>query len=80
MLTAFYHPGYAAPLGDHVMPIAKFGLVAEEVKQIRGVQLAEPEPVTYGELQRVHTSEYIDAVRTGEPRDVGGIAEVSVVA
>ncbi len=70
MLTAFYHPGYAAPLGDHVMPMAKFGLVAEEVKRFSGVKLAEPEPVTRGELERVHTSEYIDAIRTGEPRDL----------
>lgn len=68
MLTAYYHPGYAAPLGDHIMPIAKFGLVAEEVGHFPGVNLARPEPVTVADLARVHTREYIGAIRTGEPR------------
>ena len=68
MLTAFYHPGFAAPLGEHIMPIAKFGLVAEEVRVVEGVQLEEPDPVSIADLERVHTADYIDAVRTGEPR------------
>src|SRR5436190_888042 len=29
MITAFYHPDFAAPIGDHIMPIRKFGLVAD---------------------------------------------------
>src|SRR5688500_13762105 len=68
MLTAFYHPGYAAPLGDHIMPIAKFGFVADGVRGMDGVQLAEPEPVSREDLARVHTPAYIEAIRTGEPR------------
>lgn len=68
MLTAFYHPGYAAPLGEHIMPIAKFGLVAEGVREMPWARLAEPSPLTMEDLARVHTREYIDAVRTGEPR------------
>ncbi|HEU0008714.1 MAG TPA: histone deacetylase [Verrucomicrobiae bacterium] len=68
MITAFYHPGFAAPIGDHIMPMGKFALVADGLKSLPGVQLAEPAPATEEELRRVHTSEYINAVRTGMPR------------
>jgi acetoin utilization deacetylase AcuC-like enzyme len=68
MITTFYHPGFAAPIGDHIMPMSKFALVADGLKSIRGVRLAEPAPVTDEELRLVHTPEYITAVRTGAPR------------
>ncbi len=68
MITAFYHPGFAAPIGDHVMPMRKFALVAEGLKDRDEVLLAEPEPATEEDLRRVHTPEYVDAVRTGSPR------------
>jgi acetoin utilization deacetylase AcuC-like enzyme len=68
MLTAYYHPGYAAPIGKHVMPIRKFGMVAEAVRAEGLATLAEPAPVTEADLLRVHTRAYVDAVRTGQPR------------
>src|SRR5688572_29956345 len=68
MLTAFYHPGYAAPLGKHIMPIAKFGLLAEALREMPAVSLREPAPVTEVDLARVHTQEYIAAIKSGEPR------------
>ena len=68
MVTAYYHPGYAAPIGKHVMPIRKFGLVADAVRAERLATLAEPAAVTEADLLRVHTPEYVEAVRTGEPR------------
>jgi acetoin utilization deacetylase AcuC-like enzyme len=68
MITAFYHPGFAAPIGDHIMPMRKFELVAAEVKSIPGVRVIEPNPVTEEELGLVHTPEYIHAIRTGTPR------------
>jgi acetoin utilization deacetylase AcuC-like enzyme len=68
MLTAFYHPGFAAPIGDHMMPMGKFALVAEAVRSMPGVRLAEPAPVTEADLLRVHTADYIAAIRSGEPR------------
>ena len=67
-ITAYYHPGYAAPIGDHVMPITKFSLVADGLRDDPRVRLEEPAPLTETDLLRVHTREYIDAVRTGEPR------------
>ena len=68
MITAFYHPGYAVPIGDHPMPIRKFGLVADGLRAATDVLLAEPAPVTEADLRRVHTPEYIEAIKTGEPR------------
>ena len=68
MLTTFYHPGYAAPLGQHIMPMRKFGLVAEGLRAAKEVRLVEPAPVTEEDLRRVHSAEYIAAIRTGEPR------------
>ncbi|MEO6788713.1 MAG: histone deacetylase, partial [Chthoniobacteraceae bacterium] len=68
MLTAFHHPAYAAPLGDHIMPMQKFALVADAVRGMPDVRLAEPEPVSDADLLRVHTQEYVSTIRTGEPR------------
>jgi acetoin utilization deacetylase AcuC-like enzyme len=50
------------------MPIRKFGLVADKLKNISQIQLLEPEPVNEDVLLRVHDGGYIQAVRTGEPR------------
>jgi acetoin utilization deacetylase AcuC-like enzyme len=69
MLTAYYHPGYAAPIGEgHVMPITKFSLVADGLRERAGVRLDEPAPLDEADLLRVHTRAYVDAVRSGEPR------------
>jgi acetoin utilization deacetylase AcuC-like enzyme len=68
MIAAYYHPGFAVPIGDHIMPMRKFALVAEGLKSIAGVRIAEPAAATEEVLAHVHTREYIDAVRTGTPR------------
>lgn len=68
MIRTFYHPGYAAPIGDHIMPIRKFGMVAEKLQDLAGVRLEEPDPVTEEDLLRVHTAKYVNAVKSGEPR------------
>ena len=68
MITAYYHPGYAAPIGTHIMPIGKFALLAEALRTEPRVELAEPEPLAEADLLRVHTAEYVAAVRSGEPR------------
>src|SRR5438552_10863554 len=68
MITAFYHPAFAVPIGNHIMPMRKFALVAEGLTARADVLLERPEPATESDLRRVHTSEYINAVRTGTPR------------
>ncbi len=67
-LTVFYHPNYAAPIGQHIMPIRKFALVADELRAWSDLAFVEPESVSAVDLLRVHTSEYVEAIRTGEPR------------
>lgn len=68
MLTVFYHPGYAAPIGTHIMPIRKFGLVAGALGGAGDIRLVEPEPVGEADLLRVHTAGYVKAIKTGQPR------------
>jgi acetoin utilization deacetylase AcuC-like enzyme len=69
----FYDTGFAAPIGEHIMPMRKFALVAGEVRAwLPQVIMDKPEPLTREDLLRVHTAEYVDAVKTGAPR---GLAE-----
>ncbi len=67
-ITVYYDAGYAAPIGRHVMPIDKFERVADELRGERGIRLESPQALTEAQLLRVHTREYVEAVRTGEPR------------
>jgi acetoin utilization deacetylase AcuC-like enzyme len=67
-ITVYYDPGYAAPIGKHVMPIDKFARVAEELRGERGIRLESPTPLHEEQLERVHTRSYVEAVRSGEPR------------
>ncbi len=68
MITAFHHPDFAAPIGDHVMPMRKFQLVADGLAGRPSVRVQAPEPIARDALLRVHTQAYVDAVRGGEPR------------
>jgi len=68
VITAYHHAGFAAPLGDHVMPMRKFQLVADALAGRAGVKVVAPPPIAPADLLRVHTSAYVEAVRTGEPR------------
>lgn len=71
MIPVFHHPGYAAPLGEgHVMPMRKFALVAEALRGNDRADLRAPEPVAEADLRRVHREEYLEAVRTGQPREL----------
>jgi acetoin utilization deacetylase AcuC-like enzyme len=67
-LRLFHDPGFEAPIGEHIMPIRKFRLVADALRGDAAFEIAAPEPVEIADLARVHTSDYIEAVRTGEPR------------
>jgi len=68
-MTLFHDFGFAAPLGDHIMPISKFALVADEIRrELPSIIIRSPKPVTEADLQNVHTAGYIEAVRSGRPR------------
>jgi acetoin utilization deacetylase AcuC-like enzyme len=68
VIAAFHHPGFAAPIGKHVMPMRKFQMVADGLAGRAGVEVLAPAPVSAEELGLVHTPAYVSAVRTGEPR------------
>lgn len=68
VITAYHDPGFAAPIGDHVMPMRKFQLIADALAGRAGVKVEAPEPAQPEDLLRVHTPAYVEAVRSGEPR------------
>lgn len=69
-MKLYHHPGFQAPLGEHIMPIRKFHLVAEALSGTPGIEILEPAPVTESDLLRVHTPEYVEAIRSGTPREL----------
>lgn len=70
-IRVFHSPSYEADIGEHIMPIRKFGLVRAAIEASGlPVRLLAPEPVSDADLLRVHTREYLEAIRTGEPREL----------
>jgi len=69
-LRLYHHPGFAAPIGPHIMPMRKFALVAAELRNDPRIEIVPPPPVSRQELLRVHSADYISAVETGQPRDL----------
>ncbi len=67
MIRVYHSPRYEADIGEHIMPIRKFGLVRAAMERLP-VTIHEPEPVSDTDLLRVHTTEYLQAIATGEPR------------
>jgi acetoin utilization deacetylase AcuC-like enzyme len=68
-MKLFHDSGFAAPLGEHIMPISKFALVADAIRDdFPEILIESPAPITESDLLRVHSAEYVSAVRTGEPR------------
>src|SRR2546429_7925319 len=63
MITAFYHPAFAVPIGNHIMPMRKFALVAEGLTARADVLLARPEPATESDLRRGYTPGVLNAGR-----------------
>jgi acetoin utilization deacetylase AcuC-like enzyme len=66
-IQVFHSPRYQADIGQHIMPIQKFGLVAAAMAELPA-DMREPEPIRDEDLLRVHTPAYLAAIRTGEPR------------
>ena len=68
-IRAYYSDGFAADIGEHIMPMKKYRLVRDAVAA-RGlpVRFLEPAPANDEQLLRVHTPEYVKAIASGEPR------------
>ncbi|MBM4386807.1 MAG: histone deacetylase [Deltaproteobacteria bacterium] len=61
-----YSPGYAADIGEHVFPTEKYGMIIELLLREGAVErgdIIEPEPPDWGDLETVHTREYIDDLK-----------------
>jgi acetoin utilization deacetylase AcuC-like enzyme len=68
MLPIINHPDYVAQIGDdHKFPIKKFGELFKLLKQdqiISDKNLHIPKPVSFQDLARVHTDEYVRKINT----------------
>ena len=71
VIQLYHSDKYFADIGQHVMPIRKFGLVRRAIEEtgIR-VRIDEPERVTDEDLLRVHSPEYLKAMETGLPLEL----------
>ncbi|HEY0945824.1 MAG TPA: histone deacetylase [Opitutaceae bacterium] len=71
-MRCFYHPGYYFPLpAEHPFPMDKFWrseAMIREAAAVRpelAIEILPAEPATMAQLERVHTAEYLDKIRTG---------------
>lgn len=69
-LRIYHHPGFAAPIGPHIMPMRKFQLVADKLRTDPRFEMVEPVAIDETDLLRVHSPEYVRAIQTGEPREL----------
>ncbi len=69
-ITVYHSPDFAIPLGDHIMPIRKFQLVADAIRDWDFVTIVSPPLVSEEDVLRVHDRAYVAAVKTGHPKDL----------
>jgi acetoin utilization deacetylase AcuC-like enzyme len=70
-LRVFYSPAYV--LAAHSFETTrKARWVAESLERdpLAGLEVVTPDPLTEAEVKAVHAARYVDAVRTGQPRDL----------
>ena len=68
-IPLFYSDRYIADIGSHIMPIHKFRLVRDAILASQlPTSLHQPTPISDEELLRVHTKEYVEAIKTGAPK------------
>src|SRR5262245_46897602 len=77
MVAVFYDPSYAAA-GFAFPTTRKARWIAESLRAtpIPGITLEQPPPLTEEDLLTAHDSEYIRAVRTGQPRSLAQSQEL----
>ncbi len=68
-MKVFYSPYYYADIGEnHVFPIRKFELVRDKLLAegtLKSTNLVEPQPAKIGDVELVHTRDYITRLRAG---------------
>jgi len=63
-----YSPRYEIDLGLHVFPTRKYRLVRDALVArglVREADLVEPQPASWDDLALVHTTDYLERLRTG---------------
>ena len=60
-----YSPRYDIDIGAHVFPTRKYAMVQAVLRTRGHLAWAEPEAVSWGDLQLVHTRGYLTKLRTG---------------
>lgn len=70
-MKVFYSPDYVAS-GTSFDTTRKPGWIAESLakKPIAGVELVAPEPLSIDQIAAVHERAYVEAVRSGKPKDL----------
>ena len=71
-MRVIYSPRYELDLGDHIWPTVKYRRIAERLVAERIIDasaLVTPEPCSWDDLALVHSTEYLDKVRTGTLSD-----------
>lgn len=70
-MQVFFSPPYTSAAHDFATT-RKAGWIADSLARlpIDGAQLVAPEPVTVAQLEQVHAPDYVDAIRTGQPREL----------
>lgn len=69
-LPVFFHPGFEAPIGNHIMPMKKFSLVAKSLQSEPQIEMRQPPPLQPQEILKVHSLSYFSAIQRGEPRSL----------
>ena len=70
-MRVFYSPSYV--IAKHAFDTTrKARWVAESLQRepVAGVEIVEPAPLSEAQLLAVHAPEYVNAIRTGEPREL----------
>ena len=70
-MKVFYSPDYVAS-ATSFDTTRKAGWIAESLtaNPISGIELVAPTPLTFDEIAAVHDRAYVEAVRSGKPRDL----------
>src|SRR5262245_64610305 len=78
MVAVYYDPSYAAA-GFAFPTTRKARWIADSLiaTPIPGITLEQPPPLTEEHLLTAHASEYIQAVRSGEPRSLAQSQELA---
>ena len=67
-LPLVWHPAYEVDIGPHVFPTRKYRLVRDrllEERTITSADVVEPAPASDDQVALVHTSDYIQKIKTG---------------